>query len=419
MTLERKTKGAWVIHTTQKLQGVTNTVDFEELITAGKCGHLMSSLASSEEHTLDLNRVGALAKAVGINSKLELPSILQTLENQKLIERDGGSVNVFGLTTDGVLEHTADLFDELEPSATQQAALDMSEMVTQIPRTNAELSEKIGDQFRISKLEVNDLLASCESSEILDCEQVDGATKLYFNGNVFKGNDITKAYKVLTSLNEVDSRRVKVVADMLRNRGAVPVDEIERELGSQTFQKLMVIGFYDVSEVANQQECVKYVTNPSSFNKFGCTYVEDAFDLAKAFVASLTYGMNRRETGHGRIQMITRLLRKLISGAEVGPATAISQDYQVLEFKGVIRVSPVGNGMSTMRLLKKEVGEIALRIVEDGDASPTSLDLMPSAPLTQFSGPEQNRVMQRKRQTKPSKKQTSELLMSLRTGGVR
>jgi hypothetical protein len=49
----------------------------------------------------------------------------------------------------------------------------------------------------------------------------------------------------------------------------------------------------------------------------------------------------------------------LIGGRTVGPATAIGADYHVLEQSRVIQLFPAKNGMFNMKLLKKEVGELA------------------------------------------------------------
>ncbi|OVE78860.1 hypothetical protein BVY01_04300 [bacterium I07] len=117
--------------------------------------------------------------------------------------------------------------------------------------------------------------------------------------------------------------------------------------------------------------------------------------------------------------MIEALMRKLISGYRIGPATAIGQDYKVLELKGVVEVSPSGDGRFYMRLLKKDVGRLALRVITEGDASTESLLQMPSVSATMYQGPEKNRDVIRKKQTEPMKKGVARLLNDLRTGGIR
>lgn len=174
---------------------------------------------------------------------------------------------------------------------------------------------------------------------------------------------------------------------------------------------------YDVNHVSNTQGQFSFVTRPAAFHKFTDPLVDDAFDLAKALVAALTYGMTKSGAGRGRITMIRALLAKLISGQSVGPATAIGEDYRVLEHKGVIRVTPEGR-LFRMRLLKRDIGEIALKVLTTGEASSTAvLDQPLPGEMTGYTGPEKNRSELRRKQTAPSRKHTQDILTALRTKG--
>ena len=44
-----------------------------------------------------------------------------------------------------------------------------------------------------------------------------------------------------------------------------------------------------------------------------------------------------------------------------------------------------------LKLLKKEVGQLALQAIRQGDVSEHSLQSLPSAAITKFSGPEDSR----------------------------
>ena len=107
--------------------------------------------------------------------------------------------------------------------------------------------------------------------------------------------------------------------------------------------------------------------------------------------------MSRSVSGRGRIVFLQRLMEKLIAGQTVGPCTAIGQDYRVLELRGVVQVIAAHSGMFSMRLLKRDVGELALQVLQSGDASEQSLLALPGAPLSGYRGPEANRVRARKK----------------------
>ena len=246
-----------------------------------------------------------------------------------------------------------------------------------------------------------------------------GTDKLIFNGNLFRRESITKIKRVLNSLSAADSAKASEVEALLVKHGCVGVEEAEQILGVPLFEKLKAAGMYDLNQVANPNGEFVFVTRPAAFHKFTNPLLDDAFDLAKALVAALTYGMTQSGVGRGRITMIGALLRKLIAGQSVGPATAIGEDYRVLEQKGVITVTPDG-GLFRMMLLKRDIGEIALGVLTQGDAiSATVLDKPMPGQMTGYSGPERNRAEFRKRQSVPSKRMTLDVLDALRTGGVR
>ena len=135
-------------------------------------------------------------------------------------------------------------------------------------------------------------------------------------------------------------------------------------------------------------------------------------------MTSLTYGMTSSSYGRGRIKMIEALMQKLIDGRTVGPATAIGQDYNVLEMKGVVEVVSEGDWRFYMRLLKKEVGQLALTVITEGEAGGTPLLDMPGVSATKYDGPEANRSIIRRKQAEPLKRGVALLLSDLRTGGL-
>jgi hypothetical protein len=243
---------------------------------------------------------------------------------------------------------------------------------------------------------------------------------VYFNGNLFRRDSLSKTQAVLSSLKPEERQRLLDVEAALKQSGCLSLPEVEKTLGKELLEKLNAISLFDVSVVNNDQENIAFVTRPAAFSKFGNPLVEDALDLAKAFVSSLTYGMTRSYYARGQITMIEKLMKKLINGYSVGPVEAIGQDYRALELKRVVEVTPnpdTRKGGFFMHLLKREVGEIALRVIKDGDASDVSLLTLPGATVTGYVAPEPNRERVRRKQQVSSKKATRDIVMTLRTGG--
>ncbi|MEZ9501144.1 hypothetical protein AB4154_00670 [Vibrio sp. 10N.286.51.B11] len=417
--MEKKTQGAWLVHHAEKLKTVTNADnEYEQINFAGKCGILLSSLSSDSQEQLDETRVNALSRAANINVRTELPAFLDELERQRIISKGTGAIEVLGMGASSVLEHTSRIFDESEPTKKEVASLELSEDCSQQPMDEKTEKQKIGDNFSLSKSDINQLFHNAECIGFIDSEEAYGNNKLLFNGNLFRGSDTKKAYSIITAMSSQDSIKLKEVNDMLTKDGCVSASIIRKVLGDELFSKAQSIALFDVNAIGNERGQHEFVTKPSAFNKYSNSTVEDAFDLAKVFVTSLTYGMTASSSGRGRIQMITALMHKLIRGEWIGPATAIGQDYQILELKGVVKVKKVSGSMCKMKLLKKEVGQLALQVINDGDASQNSLESLPAVSVTTYAAPEQTRQLSRKNQTAPMKRNVGEILNQLRTGGI-
>ena len=189
-------------------------------------------------------------------------------------------------------------------------------------------------------------------------------------------------------------------------------------LGKDLFARLHSIGMFDVSVVGNEGGKSHFVTRPAAFSKFTDSIADDALDLAKALVASLTYGMTVSSYYRGRISAVSLLMNKLIAGGSVGPATAIGNDYQALEHKGVVKVTPTNGGMFAMQLLKPEVGRLALSVIQDGDITAESISQLPGAKVTEYINPEVNRELQRKNSTDAVRIKARNILNEIRTGGL-
>ena len=233
-------------------------------------------------------------------------------------------------------------------------------------------------------------------------------------------DSVAKTRKVLASLTESDQRLVAEIGEQLSKSGCLPEAQVDKVLSKPLFEKLVAAGVYDLNQVTNEQGSHVYVTAPSAFHKFVDPMVDDCFDMAKSLVAALTYGMKSRSAAKGRISMLPALLGRLISGNEIGPATAIGQDYRVLEVNRVVKLrsDPRNRGRFYMKLLKTEVGQLALHVLTKGNANAQSLTDLPSAPMSGYVGPEKSRTSVRKKQSQMSKRTTRDVLEAVRGGRV-
>ncbi|MFC8751459.1 hypothetical protein [Pseudomonas oryzihabitans] len=418
--MDKKTKGSWLIHHTNKLQGVTNQTGYEKTFLAGKAGILLSAISSNNQVTVNNDRLTVLAKAANINTTFELPKLIEVLKQQQLIDTSGGGISVLGVTTAKTLQHTSDIFDALTPGSTEVATIALAELASLEPVLADHVAVELADSYQLGKAEIGQLMSDAEQIGFVDAEKLSPGETLLFNGNLFRRETTRKIKAVLDSLTSAEQSKLNELTETLKKQACVDTDFASKLLGEPLFKKVTAIGLFDISVVSNSTEDVGFLTLPSAFSKYSNSMVDDAFDLAKAFVSSVTYGMTKSSYARGQIQMVDALLSALVRGESVGPVNAIAQDYKVLELKGVVEVktgTKKGRTGPMLRLLKTEVGELALQAIRQGDVSEHSLSSLPTAAVTTFSGPEHNREKVRRAQTKMSPKATNDMLSILRTGG--
>lgn len=336
--MDKKTKGSWLIHHTNKLQGVTNQSGYEKTYLAGKAGILLSAISANKDSTVNNDRLSVLAKAANINTTFELPKLIEVLEQKSLVDKSAGGVAVLGVTTTTALQHTADLFDSLSPATNEIASIALAERASVAPILAKDVASDLADTYKIATGDLTQLFSEAEQIGFVDAEKLGNNQTLLFNGNLFRRDTTQKIKAVLDSLNVAEQSKLTELTETLRKKACVTTDYAKQFLGDALFQKLTAIGLFDVSVVSNSTEDVGFLTLPSAFSKYSNSMVDDAFDLAKAFVSSVTYGMTKSYYERGQIQMVDALLGALVRGESVGPVRAIAEDYKVLELKGVVEV---------------------------------------------------------------------------------
>lgn len=418
--MDKMTKGSWLIHHTNKLQGVTNQAGYDKTFLAGKAGILLSAISSNNLATLNNDRLNVLAQAANINTIFELPKLIEVLKQQQLVDTTNGGIAVLGVTTAKTLQHTSDIFDALAPNPSEVASITLAEKASLEPVLSSHVTTELADVYKLATPDIQRLMSDAEQIGFIDAEDLGGGQRLLFNGNLFRRETTRKIKTVLDSLSSAEQTKLNELTDKLKKHACVSANDATQLLGVPLFNKVAAIGLFDINIVSNLNEDAGFLTLPSAFSKYSNSMVDDAFDLAKAFISSLTYGMSKSSYARGRIQMVDALLSALVRGESVGPVNAIAQDYKVLELKGVVEVrhgTKKGRSGPMLKLLKTEVGELTLQAIRQGDVSEHSLDSLPTTAVVRFNGPEHNREKVRRAQIKTSPKATHDMLSILRTGG--
>tara|TARA_A100000171_G_scaffold652_1_gene853 strand:- start:1762 stop:3018 length:1257 start_codon:yes stop_codon:yes gene_type:complete len=416
--MDKNTKGAWIIHHGRKIHGNTNgAAEYSAIDIAAKSAGLLSRMAGSDETQLSSDKVINLAKVGGLNPKTELNACLDQLESQKVIDRSAnGTVAVLGVTTKTALAHASDLYDRNDPQAYEEASLGIGEVVSNSPTLLSDAAEFISDTYEITAHDTAEFLEQASTLGFIDSDD-DKDNPLLFNGNLFRRDTVSKTKKVLDSLSSEEQTKLVEFEEILKRQGAVHLKESNKILGDSLLSKLRSAAVFDENIVSNEGGDHSYITSPGAFNKFVNPLIDDAFDHAKALVSALSYGMTRSAANRGKIWGVNFILRKLIAGHWVGPVPAIGKDYRALELERVVETRPQGYGYA-MRLLKREVGEIAQQVLAIGQASDGGLEDFPSAQVTGYTAPEAARTaFKQRKELQPTNKQMRSLISAVRSGG--
>lgn len=421
--MENKTKGAWLLAHSKCLDAINGAGRLENIKYAGGTGRLYNLLRRNVQDeptpTLNADAVATICRLNNID-RATRESGLALLEREGRLDRaQNGAISVLGATSTGVLETTAAIFAGCAPSSEEQAVLQLSEMVATKPIMRGEATQYISDEFKLTNAQASQLVDVCKATAILD-ESEDKGHVILFNNNTFRdGQYAQKAYRLLSALSSTDRALLSEFQGLLKERGAVAEVDAQRVLGPQLYDRLVGIGLFDRLEVSNSTEAVGYVTSPDDFQRYGRPFEDDPVDDAKALLASLTYGMTRSTYTRGNITMPRQLLNKLIGGGEVGGENgvrAIGEDYRELEKRQVVQVIPKSSTRFTMRLLKKDVGELALAIIRGKEAAQEAI-LMDGSAARDFKGPAETRRTVRAKHTLHDRQFVTGALDLLRSGG--
>ncbi|MGR5866397.1 hypothetical protein ACT7DZ_28535 [Bacillus cereus] len=143
---------------------------------------------------------------------------------------------------------------------------------------------------------------------------------------------------------------------------------------------------------------------------------------AKVLLSCLRYGQTKSTSGRGRISTLDKMLNiinKLLRGQWVGPATAIGQDYALLEIDGVIQTRPSQPYGFEMKLRQQEVGEIVRQMITYNKVSLEAEENIGDLLKYQPTGciiPETRKNQILAKSTAPVESMRNKLLLNLRRG---
>lgn len=419
-------KGTWIINSNKQIKRLrADTAElsyFEAIGAAGKAGDLLARLVADETEVIPVIKVKAFARQCGI-SALELSACLEHLRAEGKVDYDRGmslGVEVYCFSIQDALETTNKLYDRLEPSDYEEASLLSLEETFHLPRYRSDLISIISDQGFSEEVAHTtlDLQSSLGLVRTSDLE----SELLYYNEHAFEGNP-QKITKALQALPSIERDHVETIYQLVNNSPGYLYDDLIIKFPEKLLRMMEGVGLLNMVPVKSAIGEAIFVTSPQLKGvSIGPVPIStDVFHKAKLLLSCLRFGEVKSTYSRGKIdthEKMMNIVNKLIRGEEVGPATAIGQDYQLLEKQGVIATRQYPNDPRRyfMTLRQKEVGILVQQMLEFKRIVPeASMELYQLEQPTDFIMPEHRRTDILAEITQPVKEAQQSLLEALRT----
>jgi len=429
--MDKLTKGTWIVNTIKHLsefkQDVPELNYYEATEQAGKAGALLGRLVADKQEIIPYEKVKIFARLSSITSG-ELINYLDILRDSEKIDYtvdENGKpkeIEVYCFSVKEALETVSTIYDNLDPKEEEQASLKGLDYTFELPRVSDEL---------IDYLTRNGITEECAQTTIdlqkgfnLVKVSGEGSDQVLYNEYCFKG-DPQRIKKALSALKNDERDMVQEVLDLVSKNPGFLIEDIPPTIKPDIVTMMEGIGLLDGITVESPIGSAIFLTTPhlrgQGIGSFSLS--EDVFHKAKILLSCLRFGQRKSSSGRGKISTLEKMLNivnKLLRGEWVGPATAIGQDYKLLEFDGVIQTKPAVPYGYLMKLRQREVGELVRQMIiynKVNEVESNIGDMLDEQP-ERYIIPETRKNQIIANSTASVEDLRHEMLTTLRTGGV-
>jgi hypothetical protein len=378
---------------------------YEATILAGKAAGLLSSIRSLGQ--IDSRQIDVYRKLAHIKPR-DLTSVIEELERSEGVvvaweEADSGKqvkhIQSRCSTKAEVFEITAEFFHHSLPSSRALASIEVLDSTLHMPVRESDVL------FKLHASKFDDATARCAIADLVSFRLInrtrekDSGESLIYSPYAFSQN-ATDAYKVLKSLPAAARSQAMAILEHVQRKPGVPFPD---SLDHSIIALLAKAGIIDVSGVQVKGGDAKreFPTAPHVWGALskalgGPQLSADLIDDSKLLLNSLRYGEFYSSSSRGRIIDPSVLVNALIQRGQVGPATAIGEDYPLPLARGIVSIaeSRLYPGRYFMELRKQDIAEAVRDILDQniilpaGDVNTTEALEKPGA----FRSPEEVRL---------------------------
>ncbi|HTZ46921.1 MAG TPA: hypothetical protein VMH20_04985 [Verrucomicrobiae bacterium] len=377
---------------------------YEATILAGKAAELLSSLRSLGQ--IDSAKFEVYRKLAHIKPRDTTP-VIEQLERLNAVDviwehDDNGrrveQIQSHRTTKAEVFDATAQYFRGSNASHKALASIEILDATLLMPVRESDILSKLHEKKfndETSHGAVTDLMSF---GLLTRTKEKETGEHLLYSPYVFSQN-ATDAFKVLKSLNSKARTEAMAILEHVQKSPGVPFPpNLDRDI----IAVLSKSGIIDISGVqvrggaANREfPTAPHVWGAIAGASGGPQLSADLIDDSKLLLNSLRYGEYYSPSSRGRINDPSVLVNALIVRGQVGPATAIGEDYPLPLARGIVSIaeSRLYPGRYFMELRKQDVAEAVRDILQQniilpaGDLDATEALAKPGA----FRSPEEVR----------------------------
>ncbi|HJT30527.1 MAG TPA: hypothetical protein VJ783_00565 [Pirellulales bacterium] len=339
---------------------------FGATLIAGHGGVLLSSLRLQSRISWD--KFVVLASEARIERQQLKPVILPWLTRGGFVELGTGDkplVNCNVIDYDAILRATAELFDSQDPTEEEEYVLTLLNCAIRIPTLASDALNQLGSNSESPALTALDLAKGYKIVRVLDGHGID--EPLIYSPLIW-GDNITKAGQALTHMDANKRSLVLELVDRVRRYQGLPQQAAvtwSTQQGEPDLVRLATgLGLLDRTEIHTKEgNRQPFLTTPHLYGELAAAHGRDVCDRVRLFLDSIRHGQHFGQWHTGRIRDPVVLLEKLLNNGEIGPCTAIGNDYVLVEKAGVVTVKPsrYKAGQFVMELVQSDT----VRLIRD------------------------------------------------------
>jgi hypothetical protein len=375
-----------------------------------KAGRCMDFGARIRRRGAELTRDQILefARLVGLDQSDLLFWALPTMAKADVLAYKSDSGGVSALeeyvgVTGPFLEQVAAVFHQLSPRREELCALESVGLASYAPLTLRDHQSALSAAGYPESMQAR-VIAALDALQLLKRSPSQELREDIVYAEYVWGDSAVKVAALLRKLPDAERRALTQISAEAMNHPGAPLSQFAG-VDQGLLQEAERAGFIDAARVVTSTGAKQHFAFSSALERqFAARGLTDALHERKLFVAHILFGHYFGFPGTGRIKDPLVLVRAFINRGVVGPASAITTDYPLLETHGIVTVrpSPQHPHRSYLHIVKDDVVRESLELLEaslGGGAEPTGIggkDPLRGLWLPgSFAGPESVRLTDR------------------------